>query len=151
MTTIRAATAGDAESLAALRWEFRADRQPLLESQHDFVKRCAAWMREELGAGNRWRAWIAERDGRIVGQIWVQVIEKLPNPNGEGRRHAYVSNLFVQPAARGGVGTRLLEAALDHARANGVDRVVLWPSERSVTLYARRGFSRDAGVIELKL
>ena len=73
----------------------------------------------------------------------------MPNPVDERERHAYLSNLYVQPAARGGIGTRLLEAALDWAGANGVDRVVLWPSERSVTLYRRHGFVADGGVMEL--
>lgn len=150
MTTIRTAIPDDAAALAALRWEFRGGRQPLVESQADFLARCTAWMRREL-EGPRWHAWVADRNGGIAGQVWLQILEKLPNPNGEGRRHGYISNLFVQPSARGGVGTRLLDAALDHARAAGVDRVVLWPSARSVTLYARRGFTRDGGVIELKL
>lgn len=150
MISIRAATPDDAPALAALRWEFRSDRQ-LVESEQDFFARCTEWMRRELHAEGRWRAWIAENDGRPVGQIWFQLFEKLPNPNGEGRRHGYVSNLYVQPAARGGVGAQLLDAALGYASAHGVDRILLWPSARSQTLYRRRGFTRDAGVFELKL
>ena len=49
------------------------------------------------------------------------------------------------------VGTRLLEAALDWCRASRIDRVVLWPSKRSVTLYLGHGFSRGGDVMELKI
>jgi ribosomal protein S18 acetylase RimI-like enzyme len=151
MVAIRRATPADADVMAALRWEFRGDRERVVESESDFVARCADWMRHELAAAIRWRAWVAELDGAVAGQLWLQIIEKLPNPNGEGQRHAYVSNLYVRPAARGGTGARLLEAALADARAERVDRVVLWPSTLSVSLYQRHGFTRDGGVMELTL
>jgi GNAT superfamily N-acetyltransferase len=151
MIAIRMATPADAPALAALRWKFRGDRQRVIESAEDFTARCRTWMQSRLGAGSCWRTWIAEEDGRVVGQVWLQIFEKLPNPNGEGQRHAYLSNLYVEPASRGGVGTRLLEAAIDYAKAEGADRLVLWPSARSVTLYRRRGFISDGGLLELKL
>ena len=151
---LRAATPADAVALAALRWEFRAGRDHAVESQDAFVDRCATWMRQEL-AGGRWRAWVAVRAGedgadeRIVGQVWLHLIQKMPNPIGERERHAYVSNMYAQPAERGGVGTVLLQQAIEWARANGVDRVILWPSPNSVTLYRRHGFTRDGDVMEL--
>ena len=146
---IRPATPDDARRLAELRWEFRAGRDPAVEDHQAFVDRCAAWMTREL-AGSAWRAWVALDGDAIVGQVWVNLIHKVPNPIGERDRHAYLSNLYVQPSARGGIGTALLETALDWSRANGVDRVVLWPAARSVTLYRRHDFKRDADVMELK-
>lgn len=146
---IRPATVDDARTLAELRWEFRAGRDTAIEDHRAFVDRCAAWMTGEL-AGSAWRAWVALDEDRIIGQVWVNLIHKVPNPIGERDRHAYLSNLYVQPSARGAVGTALLETAIEWSRANGVDRVVLWPSARSVTLYRRHAFRRDADVMELK-
>ncbi len=147
MTIVRAAVAADARALAALRWEFRSGRAPAVEDEQAFLERCTAWMRRELDAGV-WRAWVVEDDGAIVGQVWVRMIEKVPNPVGERDRHAYLSNLYVRPSARGGAGTRLLDAALAWASANGIDRVVLWPTPRSVALYQRYGFTRAGEVME---
>jgi GNAT superfamily N-acetyltransferase len=147
--SVRAATPGDARTLSELRWEFRAGREAPVETREAFVDRCAAWMSREL-AGQAWRAWVALHGDRIVGQVWVNLIHKVPNPVGERDRHVYLSNLYVQPSARGGVGTALLETVLEWAGANGVDRIILWPSERSVTLYRRYQFRRDAEVMELK-
>ena len=147
---IRAAEVADARALAELRWEFRAGRDPAVEDRQVFVDRCAAWMAREL-AGTAWRAWVAQDHERIIGQVWLQLIQKLPNPIGERERHAYLSNLFVQPSARGGVGTALLETVIEWARAQGVDRIVLWPSARSVSLYRRHDFRRDFDVMELAL
>jgi GNAT superfamily N-acetyltransferase len=104
-----------------------------------FVDRCDTWMSLELARG-AWRAWVAVQDGRLVGQIWLQVLSKLPNPADELEQHAYISNVYVTPSARGGVGTRLLRTALDWCRSNRIDRVVLWPTARSRTMYERHGF-----------
>ena len=98
-----------------------------------------------------WRAWVAADQKEIVGQIWVHTVPKIPNPIAELEKLAYVSNLYVKVQARGGTGTRLLEAALDWCRANEIDRVVLWPSKRSVTLYVAHGFSHGGEVMELKI
>jgi GNAT superfamily N-acetyltransferase len=151
MIEIRTASPADAGALAELRWEFRVARAPATEAHDAFAARCAAWMRDELTTAVRWRGWVAVADGAIVGQAWVQTIEKMPNPVEERERHAYVSNLFVQPSFRGGIGSRLLEAAVAWARSNDVDRVLLWPSARSVTLYERHGFTHRGDVMELAL
>ena len=150
MIHIRRATLDDAAALAELRWEFRSGRIPAVEAHGTFVERCTAWMRHEL-EGAVWRAWAAVDDhGAIVGQVWMHLIQKVPNPVGERERHAYLSNLYVKPDARGGAGTVLLETALEWARENAIDSVVLWPSKRSVTLYRRHQFTREGGVMELR-
>jgi predicted GNAT family N-acyltransferase len=77
------------------------------------------------------------------------VLSKLPNPADELEQHAYISNVYVTPSARGGVGTRLLRTALDWARSNRIDRVVLWPTARSRTMYERHGFRASGEVLEL--
>lgn len=151
---VRPATPADAPVLAELRWAFRTAHyrsDTPVESHDVFVARCTAWFATEL-AGDDWRAWVAVRDGRLVGQIWAGTIRKLPNPVVEPESHLYVSNLFVEPDARGGVGTQLLEAVLEWARGQAFDRVILWPSPRSVSLYTRHGFVRTGGsLMELSL
>jgi GNAT superfamily N-acetyltransferase len=147
MSEIRAAARGDARALAELRWEFRAGKTPPTEARDAFVERCQAWMSLELERG-AWRAWVAEQGGRVVGQIWLQVLSKLPNPAEERERHAYISNVYVTPTARGGLGSKLLQTAIDWASANDIDRVVLWPTVRSRSMYQRHGFVAN-GVLEL--
>ena len=151
VTEIRAAVPGDADRLAQLRWEFRVARRPVQEDRDAFLQRCADWMRRELASQAVWRAWVAIAGDEIVGQLWVQTINKMPNPVAERERHAYVSNVYVQPEYRGGAGSWLLEAALAWVRAEKMDRVILWPSARSVTLYERHGFTHQGDVMELAL
>jgi len=150
MIEIRSATSADAAALSELRWEFRTAYRQAVETHDVFVRRCAAWMRRELTTAN-WRAWVAVDKGVIVGEVWVHPIQKIPNPVAESETLAYLSNLYVRESARGGVGTQLLDAALAWARAHRVERILLWPSRRSVTLYLRNGFSQGGEVMELKL
>jgi ribosomal protein S18 acetylase RimI-like enzyme len=151
VSEIRAAVPGDADRLAQLRWEFRVARAAVQEDHDAFLRRCADWMRRELHSQAVWRAWIVTAGEEIVGQLWLQTIDKIPNPVAERERHAYVSNVYVQPEHRGGAGSRMLEAALAWARAEQIDRVILWPSARSVTLYQRHGFTHHGDVMELAL
>ncbi len=140
------------DGLAELRWEFRSGRDtPIVETREAFIRRCVTRIRRELQEGNAWRAWAAvNAESLIVGQVWLQTMKKIPNPTGESEPHAYLSNLYVVPAERGGVGVRLVEAAVTWARANKIDRVILWPAHRSVSLYLRFGFSHAGDVMELQ-
>jgi len=151
MIEIREATPDDAPGLAALRWEFRSERPGLVEDRDEFVARCAAWMRGQLTTNLQWRAWVVVDGAAIVGQLWAHLFEKLPNPTTERERHLYVSNVYVTPRIRGGVGSRLVQTVLDWAAAQNVDRVILWPSDRSRTMYKRFGFETPDDILELKL
>jgi N-acetylglutamate synthase-like GNAT family acetyltransferase len=151
MIAIRTATIADAKALAELRWQFRSTQNTAVEAHDPFIRRCVAWMRRELQESSDWKAWVAVQDHAIVGQVWLRTIRKIPNPVAEHEQLAYLSNLFVKPSSRGGTGTRLLEAVLESCRENRIDRIVLWPSRRSVTLYLNHGFVRDGDVMELKL
>ena len=150
MIDVRPATAADARRLAELRWEFRSAKAAPVESETVFVARCVDWMRDALATGV-WRAWVATDGGAIVGAVWAHLVPKLPNPALEREQHLYISNMFVTPAARGGVGTRLLDAALAFAAEQRVDRVILWPTDRSRTMYQRRGFAPRDHLFELTL
>jgi ribosomal protein S18 acetylase RimI-like enzyme len=138
---IRAAAPGDAPTLAQLRYQFRAELDPSTEPAAVFLERCSAWMAQRLVSGSHWRCWIAEEGDRILGTVWLQVVEKLPNPVGHLESHGYVSSVYVEPERRGdGIGSELLRECLRACDAEGVDAVFLWPTDRSRALYQRLGF-----------
>ena len=147
--SIRQATPADAFALARLRYEFRASLGGALEGEDEFVERCAGWMTERLKSESAWRCWVVEGGGGIVGNVWLQLIEKIPNPMPERERHAYLTNLFVRESERGrGIGSALLAAALDCCEAETVHAVFLWPTPRSRPLYLRRGFKPPTDMVQ---
>lgn len=147
---IRLALASDAHALAHLRYNFRSSTGAVSEGEAEFVARCRLWMEERLREGFAWRCWMAERGQRLVGNLWAQLIEKIPNPAVEPECHAYITNFYVRESERGrGTGKLLLTAALDWCRESGVHAIILWPTERSRPLYLRHGFAVRDDLLEL--
>jgi GNAT superfamily N-acetyltransferase len=138
---VRLAAPADAAALARLRYAFRAELDPSSEDEASFLRRCERWMAERLGGTGAWRCWVAEEGGAPVGTVWLQIIEKLPNPVGESECHGYVSSFYVVPSHRSaGVGSALLSACLGECERRQTDAVFLWPTPRSRPLYERHGF-----------
>jgi GNAT superfamily N-acetyltransferase len=150
--SIRAAEPSDAPVLARLRYEFRASHDLATEPEAEFFERCTAWMTPRLMPGSSWRCWLAEAEATVIAAVWLQVIEKLPNPVEEAESHGYISSLYVVPARRAaGIGSRLLEKCLRECIDAEVDAVILWPTPRSRRLYERHGFSVRDDILERRL
>jgi GNAT superfamily N-acetyltransferase len=139
--SVRPAAPADAPPLARLRYAFRAELDANSEDQASFLRRCERWMADRLSGPSAWRCWVAEESGTLVGTVWLQIIEKLPNPVGESECHGYVSSFYVVPTHRSaGLGSALLSACLRECENRGTDAVFLWPTPRSRPLYERHGF-----------
>jgi GNAT superfamily N-acetyltransferase len=134
----------DAEELAQMRWAFRVESgTPASRDREALVAEMRKFVTDVLADGTPWRAWVAEGEGRLVGSVWLQLVERVPHPNLARweRPIAYVTNMYVEPGLRSaGMGRELLDVALDFVRERGVDGVVLWPSQRSRPFYERAGF-----------
>src|ERR1043165_2288579 len=149
---VRLATESDAELLARFRFELRSFYHEVLEGEAAFIERCAEWMRERLRSGGAWSCWIAEHQQKPVGAVWVQLIEKIPNPIAEPEYYVYLTNFYVREQFRGiGIGSMLLSEALAWSKANNAETVILWPTERSKALYSRHGFTLASNFMQLTI
>ena len=104
-------------------------------SEQPSIEFAVSMIRTLLASPNSWGA-LAEREGRILGSIFLHVFP--PSPV------AAIGPLTVHPTAEGGVGRALMDMVLDEARKRQLDqvRLVQSPSHiRSFVLYTKCGFT----------
>lgn len=148
---VRPATESDALTLARLRYEFRSTFHDVREDEAAFVDRCAVWMRERLRCESLWKCWIAELQDTAVGNVWVQLVEKIPNPIEEPEYYIYLTNFYVREQHRShGVGSMLLSEVLALGNSKHVKTVILWPTGRSKAFYMRHGFATAEDIMKLQ-
>lgn len=149
---VRPASLNDAPELARLRWNASAEDQPI--GPEAFPRFLATfrefWLR--AAESGRWSVWVAEGDGRLIGSVWVERVDKVPRPWASPSEYGYVTNVYVEPAWRScGIGGALVEEAVRQAREQGLEFLIVWPSEASVAFYERAGFRRSLDAMELHL
>jgi GNAT superfamily N-acetyltransferase len=149
---IRLATELDAVTLAQLRYEFRSSFHQVIERDESFVERCTAWMQDRLRANTDWKCWIAECRQTLVGNVWAQLIEKIPNPLAEPEQYVYVTNFYVLEDVRSnGIGSKLLRAVVDWSQSQNAQTIILWPTEQSKHFYSHHGFSITPDIMQLEI
>jgi GNAT superfamily N-acetyltransferase len=154
---IRRAGLGDARAIAEIvvtGWQI-AYRGILpdefLDSLHVDARE-AAW-REMLGrdADGGTPAWVAECSGRVVGFV----SSGPPRDEDVPRFGAEIYAIYVLPQSwRQGLGSELLETAVEHWQGGGAQTLVLWvfeANERARSFYEAMGWRPDGARQELVL
>ena len=136
------ASEAEIDELAALRTTWHPGDP---SADHEFSDVFRQWVEKET---NGRVFWIARRDGEPIGMVNLVLFDRMPVPGGESGGWGYLSNMFVVDAERNnGVGAKLIAALTDYGDALGLERIVLKPTERSIPLYTRNGFSADNALL----
>ncbi len=132
---VRIVDRADVPAVAELRSLWSAGTAP----DRAFEERLGDWVASE---GDRRTTWIAWAGDLAVGMASMLEYRRMPHPGRPDSRWGYISNMFVRSESRDrGIGSMLLEALIAAARERGYVRLVLSPSERSLSLYQRAGFT----------
>ena len=101
----------------------------------------SSFVAEALSSG-KWAILVAELESRLVGNVYVQLVRRVPVPSDDPEHWTYITNVYVEPEYRDrGFGGELLAAGVAWARSQGSIEIRLWPSTASVPFYRRAGFA----------
>ncbi|MFF7793668.1 GNAT family N-acetyltransferase [Streptomyces sp. NPDC007991] len=145
---IRSATADDVPAIVALLADDPLGVQR--ESPGDLTPYLTAL--ERLSADPNQRLVVAVRDGRVAGTLQLTVV---PGLSRRGATRSIIEGVRVHAAERGsGLGTRLIEWAIDESRRQGCQLVQL-TSDKTRTdahrFYERLGFTASHTGFKLPL
>ena len=139
---IREATRQDVPVLAQMRWDFTAEDDYIRPdaTHEDYEERFGEFFDRVLASG-QWKILLAEENGQPISHIFMQVIEKVPRPGREERAFGWITNVYTVPEYRNqGIGSRLMECMAQWSKAQHLELMVVWPTQRSVPYYQRAGF-----------
>lgn len=149
----RLANKEDFEQLANIRWDFRMEsgEEKAAMSREDFVAECINFFESKAENGYHFY-WVAELNGEIIAQVFVHKVDMIPRPCKIDDQFGYLTNDYTKPEYRNqGIGSKLLKTAIEWAREEDLELLIVYPSERAISFYERAGFSGENDVMELTL
>ncbi len=143
---LRPATLADLAILVEHRRRMFEEIEALRERPHTPAEWQAAddlythFVRLHLPQGSL-RAWLIEMDGQAVASGAISVIDWPPSPVILAEQAAHLHSMYTVPAQRRrGHARRIVQAAIDYCRTNGVRRLTLAASSAGRPLYESMGF-----------
>ena len=85
--------------------------------------------------------WLIEVDGAAVASAAISVVTSPPSPRNPTGRYGLLFGVYTEPTyRRQGLGRRVVQAAVDWCRAEGLRWVSLFASDVGRPLYESMGF-----------
>lgn len=143
----------DIVELAQMRWAFQtesAETEPVWDKEQ-FIQACADFYLGIIGSPN-WMFWVAKNADKIVAHLSIHIIHNIPSPDRFINKWGYLTNVYTEQGYRNrGIGAQLLEYAIEAAKGEGIETLIVWPSERSVGFYQRAGFTGVNEIMEISI
>jgi len=139
---LRRASVEDATTIAAHRRSMFRDMGYQDDAALDaMMAKFLPWLEAKMVSGD-YLAWLAVTAGDVVvagAGLWL--MDWTTHMVGSCPRRGNILNVYTEPEfRRRGIARRLMDAALDWCRGNGVDVVILHASPEGRALYESLGF-----------
>lgn len=152
---IRPAEPDEYEAVAGLRWRWEVEEgEPPRVDEERFVAHFADWARRHAETH---RCTVAVRENaaigkRVIGMAWMAILPRVPTPLSLERAGGDLQSVYLVPEERsGGIGGRMIAAALADARELGLSKVTVQSGTRALTVYARNGFAASPKLLAVDL
>jgi GNAT superfamily N-acetyltransferase len=148
--TVRQATSADAETLAALRWEWGHDVPPEESDPQwrGYRDQLATWMTHHEHSHI---PFVAEEGGQAIGMAWLAFLPRVPAPDSFTRVGADLQSVYVKPPWRGrGIGIRLVNAVIE-AGSSRAKHITVRTGPSATSFYPQLGFAIKPSSLERAL
>ncbi len=149
---IRLANIDDYEQIAEMRWQHAIDEDNDYGERHtcDIDKdEYIGKVRRFLTTNQEYKIFVGVENDKVISCMFVYLIPKVPNPNGEDAYIAYLTKVYTLKEYRGRrVRTQLLDYIKSYLDEMRCELIFVWPSDNSITWYEKNGFSRENEIME---
>jgi len=115
----------------------------------EIEKAYALKLKTELKSGIC-RAWVIEGDGKIIASGGVTFVSFVPNLSDLSSKVAYLHGMYTEKSHRNRkCAQRIIDAATQHCRAHGVNRMILTTSAAGKPIYEKIGFRSTPEMMRL--
>lgn len=136
----------DVDDLARLLWDHAGPAEQQQQTVESFAVELAVW---RIDYSKSHFAFIARVASEVVGMAWVALVPRVPRPGVVVRYSGDIQSVFVLPENRGkGIGSRLVQAATEHAFCLGALRVTVQSGRKAVPVYERLGFASSPQLLQ---
>lgn len=119
------------------------------EPSVELIEATRTYLRNNLPT-DRFIAWVAEIEGRIVGMSGLVFFEKPPTEENLSGLEAYVMNIYTLPEWRGkGIATLLLKEIISMVKTTKARRIWLRTTPDGQHVYEQNGFVFTTADMEL--
>jgi GNAT superfamily N-acetyltransferase len=151
MFTIRRAIVNDLDEFIELRLQLMRETGYLegKQTSSKLVEATRAYLLTNLPT-ERFIAWVAEAESRIVGISGLVFFEKPPVEENLTGLEAYVMNMYTIPEWRGkGIAMALMQEIIHFVKTTGARRIWLHTTRDGQHVYEQSGFVFTADDMEL--
>ena len=107
---------------------------------------------EFLNNDDKYKIFVTKENDKIVSCMFVYLIPKVPNPNGNSKYIAYLTKVYTLKEYRNmGLGTELLNYIKNYLKDLKCELIFAWPSDNSLKWYEKNEFSNDNDIMECVL